>query len=171
MPVTVVIATRRRPAQLDQCLASLAACDHPQFEVIVVDNGPSEETESVVRDHDRRGLSVRFVIERRQGASRARNAGVRLVETPLVAVTDDDVTVDPQWLRALAGRFETGVACVTGLVLPAALDTDAEVLFEEWGGFSKGLESRTFDSRLPMGTVLFTPTRLACTAPATTWRS
>ncbi len=44
MPVTVVIATRRRPAQLDQCLASLAACDHPQFEVIVVDNGPSEET-------------------------------------------------------------------------------------------------------------------------------
>jgi GT2 family glycosyltransferase len=65
----------------------------------------------------------------------------------VVAVTDDDVSVDSGWLSALGrgfGRAE-GVACVTGLVLPGSLERDAQLWFEEWGGFAKGLDVRIFD--------------------------
>ena len=66
-----------------------------------------------------------------------------------MAFTDDDVVVDPLWLRASAAPL-TGappVACVTGLILPLELESESQLLLEQFAGFGKGFEPKTY--RLP----------------------
>jgi GT2 family glycosyltransferase len=87
------------------------------------------------------------VAEPVPGASRARNRGLREARCDVVAFLDDDVAVDPGWLRAVreAWAATPGVGAVTGLILPAALDTAAQLLVQAYGGFDKGFTRRVFD--------------------------
>jgi GT2 family glycosyltransferase len=136
--VSVVVPTNlARPRQLRDSLVALDALDHPDFEVVVVDNsrpGSAEVLPELVA-----GLSrVRAVREPVPGISAARNAGVRSARGEVVAFTDDDVRVDPGWLRAIATRLalRPDEDAVTGLILPAELETAAQLWFERhYGGF------------------------------------
>ncbi len=142
--VTVVVCTRDRPEDLRRCLASLLACDPAPDGIVVVDNAPrGRETEAVVRLAGR----ATYLLEPRPGLSHARNAGVRAATSEIVAFTDDDVEVTPDWIARLAAPFaEPDVACVTGFVIPAALETEAACLFEfEIGGFGHEMARRRFD--------------------------
>jgi GT2 family glycosyltransferase len=80
------------------------------------------------------------VVERRPGLSWARNAGLAEASGSIVAYLDDDEHPDRHWLAELARGFTLGkgVAGVSGLVLPAELDTPAQDLYEQFGGHSKG---------------------------------
>jgi GT2 family glycosyltransferase len=149
--VSVVVATRHRAAALDRCLAALADLTDRDAEILVVDNGPDRDTAAVARHHADGPIPVRYLVERRRGASRARNLGLAEAAGSVVAVTDDDVVVDPGWLTALRAGFTRGpgIACVTGLVLPGSLDSPAQELFETWGGFNKGYTPRVFGPRRP----------------------
>jgi GT2 family glycosyltransferase len=62
----------------------------------------------------------------------------------IVAYTDDDVIVDRGWARAIASAFgrEPDAMAVTGLVVPHETDTEAQVLFEQYGGFGRGVRRR-----------------------------
>lgn len=147
--VTVIIPTRDRPAALNRCLRSLLASHYPpdRLQLVVVDNAPSgPETEQVVEQHldsDR----VRYVREERLGSASARNRGLQLVETELVAFTDDDAITDPDWLTALVRGFDVShdVTAVTGLLLPQELETPAQLWFEQYGGFTRGLARQVYD--------------------------
>ncbi len=144
MAVSVVICTRDRPGDLTRCLASLARCTPPPAEVIVVDNAPrGQATAQAVRAFP----GVRYVAEDRPGLSHARNAGARAATGEIIAFTDDDVELPEDWIARLSAPFaDAEVACVTGLVLPASLASDAACLFEfEIGGFGKMLLRRRFD--------------------------
>jgi glycosyltransferase involved in cell wall biosynthesis len=146
--VSVVVATRDRPASLAACLEALLALDYPAYEIIVVDNAPSDEaTAECVRRAQGGRAAVRYVREARPGPSWARNRGLAEARGALVAFTDDDVAVDAHWLSALAEGFAAaaGVACVTGLVLPAELETPAQQLIEQCGGFGKGFARRVHE--------------------------
>ena len=85
---------------------------------------------------------MRYVREPRPGLDWARNRAIREARGEIVAYTDDDVSVDPGWVRALAAAFaeEPHAMCVTGLVLPDEIDTPAQLLFEKYGGFGRGFE-------------------------------
>jgi GT2 family glycosyltransferase len=134
-PASVVVPTMfGRPDSLAACVASLSRMDYPDFEVLVVDNRPRPDESDWARVLAVPG--VRVLAQPRPGTSAARNLGARNARGEIVAFTDDDVTVDRGWLRALAERFlaEPDVDCVTGLVLPAELETPAQVLFERSGG-------------------------------------
>lgn len=142
-PVSVVICTRDRPESLAACLDSIARLDHPDHEVIVVDNAPtSDATRRVAERH-----AVRYVVEPQPGLDRARNRGIACARHPLVAFTDDDVRVDPGWVTALVSAFaDPRVGLVTGLVAPASLRTEAERIFElDYGGMGKGFAPRLLD--------------------------
>jgi O-antigen biosynthesis protein len=150
--ISVVICTHNRPGRLLACLQHLRCQQYPAFEVIVVDNCPKTDA---VREHVA-ALSdprFRYVVEPRVGLSRARNRGASVAAGDVVAFLDDDEEPDVFWLAALARGFARGndVGCVTGLILPARLDTAAQVLFEELGGHSKdrGFEPAVYSRRGP----------------------
>jgi len=138
----VIICTRERPDALHACLVAVQALDPAPNEVIVVDNAPrSGATRAVVRAFP----DVRYVVEPAPGLSRARNTGLRHTQAALVAFTDDDALVHPNWLGRLWGAFAApDVVAATGLILPARLDTPAQVLFEQSHGVS-GWGFRTLD--------------------------
>jgi GT2 family glycosyltransferase len=135
--VSVVVGTRERPELLARCLAALSVLDYPEYEVIVVDNAArTDRTREVVRACG--DARVRYLHNSVRGVSAARNMGIAHGTAPVVAFTDDDVAVDPGWLRRLVGGFgrRADVAVVTGLVLPFELETAAQAIFERrvsWG--------------------------------------
>ena len=141
--VSVVICTRDRPQALKRCLESVVRCSPQAGEVIVVDNAPAT---GVTRALVARYPAITYVAEPVPGLSAARNSGVRKATGEIVAFTDDDVTVHPQWVGWLGQSFENpSVQAVTGLVLPAELETPAQVVFEQvQGGFGGGHRHKTF---------------------------
>jgi glycosyltransferase involved in cell wall biosynthesis len=139
LDVTVVICTRDRPVGLRATLASLQRQTDSDFGVLVVDNGSSSpESARVVEDL---GLArCEYVVEPRPGLARARNRALGAVHTDFVAWIDDDEVADPNWVRRLKEGFahEAKPAAVCGVMLPAELEFEAQVRFEQYGGFNKG---------------------------------
>jgi GT2 family glycosyltransferase len=145
--VSVIVSTHDRPEQLVTCLNSFLSLDYPLFEVIVVDNAPStDDTANLVQKLSQNGMFFQYVREDRPGLSWARNRGIMEAKGEILVFTDDDVVVDPYWLVGLVRGFsiDANVVCVSGLVLPLELDTPAQLLFEEYGGFNKGFTHRIF---------------------------
>ena len=142
--VSVIVATLDRPDDLRICLTALAAQRYDgRLEVVVVDNAPgSGLTPPVVAAFP----GVRLVSESRRGLSYARNAGFRASSGDLLATTDDDVQMGPEWVAHLVGPFvRPDVAVVTGNTLPSELDTPAQQRFEMYGGLGRGYSRREFD--------------------------
>ena len=137
---TVVVPTLvRRLDDLGRCLESLAALDHPPFEVVVVDNRREVPADDPLVAMLAEKPGFRSVRTDRPGVAAARNVGLRAATGEVVAFTDDDVRVDPTWLRAFGARFaaDPALAACTGLILPAELETPAQVWFERYfGGFA-----------------------------------
>ncbi|MEV4965000.1 MULTISPECIES: glycosyltransferase family 2 protein [Streptomyces] len=148
---TVVVATRERPAQLARALDSLLAQDHPDFEIVVVDNAPVTGSTRELVTSAYAGRGVRHVVEPVPGLASAHNRGVAAATSEVLAFTDDDVVADPHWLTALTRPFgdDPRTACVTGLILPARLTTPAQILLESHGGFAKGFTARDHDPAHP----------------------
>ncbi|MFF3325455.1 glycosyltransferase [Streptomyces sp. NPDC002889] len=151
---SVVVATREGADRLARALDSLLAQDHPDFEIVVVDNAPvTHATEDLVRLKyaDRERVRVRCVREPVPGLAVAHNRGVALADGAVIAFTDDDVVADPHWLTALTAPFadDPRLGCTTGLILPARLSTPAQILLESHGGFAKGFAPRTYDPAHP----------------------
>jgi GT2 family glycosyltransferase len=142
-----------------RCLVAVLAMPYEPFEVVVVENRPAgSRVRAAVSERFGDDTRVRVVDEPRPGLATARNAGLREAEGEIIAVIDDDVVVDPDWLGHAVRRFqdEPAVACVTGLILPAELETPEQVLIERFAAFGKGFSPRTFSlERAPEGDRLF----------------
>ncbi len=149
-PIAVVVCTRNRPALLARALFSLSAVDHHDLEIVVVDNDPSDAATKRVVDAAmaRSTHPVQYVAEPRAGLSWARNAGIAATDRDLVAFTDDDVVVDPNWAAEIVRVFDTcpSAGCVTGQILPFEFSSDASRWREAYAGATKfGFERRVFD--------------------------
>jgi glycosyltransferase involved in cell wall biosynthesis len=143
--VTVVVCTRDRPEQLRGCLDALATQTYEPFEVLVVDNAPTDDrTRDLAAEYQ-----VRYACEPTPGLDWARNLGWQEAGGEIVAYTDDDARPDAGWIAALARQFATPqIAGVTGLVVPAELETQAQWLFEEvYGGMAKGFRAHRYSDR------------------------
>jgi glycosyltransferase involved in cell wall biosynthesis len=141
--ISVVVATRERPGSLAACLDSLARMDYPDYEVVVVDNDPvTGATAALMAARPEENL--RYAREPRRGLAAAHNCGLAHATGAIVAFTDDDVIVDRRWLSEIARGFAAAadVACVTGLIMPAELQTPAQLMLEMHGHFGKGFEQR-----------------------------
>ncbi|HEV2973944.1 MAG TPA: glycosyltransferase [Solirubrobacteraceae bacterium] len=145
--VAVIISTAGREEQLERCVRSLLAQRRVELEVVVVDNRPaSGETLRTVEPIIAEDSRVRYVPEPRVGLSVARNRGISETQAELVAFTDDDVVADEGWLEWLTAPFaQPNVTVACGMVLPLELQTEAQKHFEQYAGFSKGMERRSYD--------------------------
>ncbi|MGD9943662.1 MAG: glycosyltransferase family 2 protein [Burkholderiaceae bacterium] len=126
--IAVVIATYRRPPLLRRCLQALLAqrdMAPEAYEIIVVDDGRSDDTKAVVDELAEGCGSVlprlRYLRPLRgRGPAAMRNHGWRESSAPLLAFTDDDTIPDPRWLACGARAMTEGgpeLAAVGGRVI------------------------------------------------------
>ncbi|HEX3835256.1 MAG TPA: glycosyltransferase family 2 protein [Solirubrobacteraceae bacterium] len=149
--VAIVLCTRDRPAGLRRTLQALSLQRYPDFEVLVVDNAPTTNETQVVAESFKGVMPTRYVQEPRPGLSWARNRGIEAADGDVLAFIDDDEIPDPHWLAELVRGFRAAkdVGCVTGMILPAEIETKAQEWFEQYGGHSKGrtvLKQLVFDA-------------------------
>ncbi|MFT4085815.1 MAG: glycosyltransferase [Gordonia sp. (in: high G+C Gram-positive bacteria)] len=143
-PVSVVVCTRDRPRDLRRALESIQQLDYPDFEVVVVDNASSSlDTWRIVAALDDSRFHV--VNGAVPGLASARNRGVEAARHEVLAFTDDDVSVDTDWLAMLVRSFaDPEVGCTTGLVPPAQLRNPAQLSFQRRVGWTPQLSTATF---------------------------
>ena len=139
-PITVVVCTREPNERILACLTALDAQQYPQYEIVVVDNAPVTDIVLRMMAQAIRSAPARRVVEPQPGVARARNRGWREANGAVVAYIDDDEVADPHWLAEIAHglRRHPSAAALTGKILPAELDTEAQCWFEQFGGHGKG---------------------------------
>jgi GT2 family glycosyltransferase len=104
----VVCAYNAAPT-IRECLDSLAACDYPNLEVIVCDDGSTDGTPDLAR-----GYPVRLLQLPHGGLSEARNRGIAASSGEIVAFLDSDAACDPEWPYHLALSLEDDNVVATG---------------------------------------------------------
>lgn len=143
---TVAVCTRDRPEDLQRCLDALMQLPDDGQEYLVIDNCPATDASSeLVKNYPK----VRYVREDVPGSSAARNRALREAKGEFVAFTDDDAVPDRNWLRSLLRNFsDPRVMCVTGLVMPLELETEAQEWFERYSPHGRGFGRLVFDGDL-----------------------
>lgn len=144
--VSVVVPTRGRPQLLNRCLASLVLqrFDAARFEIIVVDDGPSDDTRHVVTgwsSHtEGNGPQIIYIPSMGpHGPAAARNHGWRAARGPIIAFTDDDTIARTDWLRSGVHAFQDGVDAVCGRVVMPLSHTPTDYELD-----AKNLETAEF---------------------------
>jgi len=116
--VTIVIPNWNGASHLRDCLRSIEALDYPDelLGVLVVDNGSTDESRAVVRHH--RNVKL-LELRENQGFAAACNVGARAAASECVAFLNNDMRVEPAWLRALVDAYDpsAGYVCVGGVIL------------------------------------------------------
>lgn len=146
--VSVVISTLHNDEAAMATAARVLEGAYKNLDIIIVDNSDSAEplaTKVAHRFSDE--IRVRHVLERRRGLSRARNKGLEVARGDIIVFTDDDVIVDRFWVTKIVEAFDltSNVGCVTGSIIPAQLETPAQELLEQFGGFNKGFSAEIFN--------------------------
>ncbi|MGH9666091.1 MAG: glycosyltransferase, partial [Bryobacteraceae bacterium] len=120
--VTVVVPTRNRAALLRELVESLwkQTLDPETYEIIVVDNQSSDGTAEMIREMQGNSpCRLTFhVMKENKGPIHSRNAAARMAQGEILAFTDSDCRVTPEWLeRGLKPFANPEVAFVSGVVL------------------------------------------------------
>lgn len=129
MKCSVVIPTYNRSDILQLTLEALARqdLDHDEFEVLVVDDGSSDDTADVVKKYMDR-MNLRYFYQEDEGyrAAGARNLGISHVKTDITVFTDAGVMPHSGWLRAHLASHEASSepAAVIGYVYGYSLDNE-----------------------------------------------
>jgi GT2 family glycosyltransferase len=127
---SVVVAAYNAEATVGECVGSLLDVRYPRelLQLLVVDNGSEDETVAAVREQ---GGGVELLFEQKRGAAAARNAGIRAAAGDVVAFTDADCTVDPDWLARLVEPLTDPQVGITGGAIRAAAGANEIELFGE----------------------------------------
>ncbi len=112
--ISILICTRDRAQSLRETLASLSQVNVPdgwRCELVVVDNGSSDETAQIVREAALPQLAeVRLVEEPRRGVSHARNASIKAARGEVLLCVDDDVRLPSNWIEGMSAPIIEGRA-------------------------------------------------------------
>lgn len=121
MRISVVIPTYQRPNLLANYLKALSEqiFDKAEYEVIVVSDGPDQQTQQAVRDHNDTGINLRYLsLPEKKGPAAARNYGWLNAKGGIIAFTDDDCVPDKYWLKAIATHLQSDkLQAVAGKVI------------------------------------------------------
>jgi glycosyltransferase involved in cell wall biosynthesis len=99
--VSVVVPVHNCSKTISKCLTSLTNLDYPCFEIIIVDDGSTDETPQICADY----AQVKTIRIVKSGASKARNVGISESGGEFIAFTDGDCIVEPDWLSELEKGF------------------------------------------------------------------
>jgi glycosyltransferase involved in cell wall biosynthesis len=108
--VSVVVCAYNAARTIDECLTALETVNYPDFEVIVVNDGSTDGTAAAAA----RYRFARVINTPQKGLSAARNVGLAHATGEIIAYTDADVRVDPEWLTYLVQPFGDPLIGVAG---------------------------------------------------------
>ncbi len=118
--VSVVVCSYNGAKTLRECLTSLGQLNYPDYEVILVDDGSTDETQAIVADFP----AVKCIHQENRGLSVARNVGAEAAHGEIVAYTDSDCVADPEWLFYLIDAMQRqGVKAIGGPNVPPSSDS------------------------------------------------
>ncbi|MHC4813331.1 MAG: glycosyltransferase [Planctomycetota bacterium] len=104
---SVIVCTYNGARTLRRCLMHLVRLDYPNYEVVVVNDGSTDESAAIAHDFKGvRGFDVHVISTPNQGLSAARNLGLDISHGELVVYIDDDAFPDEHWLTYLAAEFQ-----------------------------------------------------------------
>jgi glycosyltransferase involved in cell wall biosynthesis len=112
-PVSVIVCAYNEERRIEECLSSLFVSDYPDLEVIVCDDGSTDDTLRIARQFPFKVLELGH-----GGLSRARNAGLEAATGEIIAYLDADAACHPDWPYYIALSLEDGVAATGGPNLP-----------------------------------------------------
>ncbi len=118
-PVSILIPAYNEAEVIGHAIESLLQLDYPTYEVIVVDDGSTDDTLEVARRWEGKasGVEVRVLTKRNGGKASALNAGIARSKYPFVMCMDADSWVDPGSLKAAMPHFrDVSVGAVAGNV-------------------------------------------------------
>lgn len=140
--LSVIICTLNRSQFVRKCLEALATqeCSRPSIEVVVVDNGSTDDTRAVAESFTSNNLTIRYIYEGQRGLGHARNAGLHASTGRYLAYLDDDAVPSQGWCAAICETFEqlntegnAIVAALGGPIAPVFETKRPEWLTEELG--------------------------------------
>jgi glycosyltransferase involved in cell wall biosynthesis len=126
--VTVAVITYNRARFLRQTLAGLVRQGYPRdaWELLVVDNNSTDDTGDVVASFMASSPPPRRIVETRPGLDHGRNRAIDEARGEIIALVDDDIIVEPDWLSQLAAPFASqsshSIGVVGGEVVPVFPD-------------------------------------------------
>jgi glycosyltransferase involved in cell wall biosynthesis len=104
-PVDVVICTRNRDANIGTAVRSVLANDYPSFRLTVIDQSTTDATGKVLEPIAAADDRLSYVHVDEAGLSRAYNTGIRSTSAEILAFTDDDCLVPPNWISSIVAAF------------------------------------------------------------------
>ncbi|HZP88613.1 MAG TPA: glycosyltransferase [Burkholderiales bacterium] len=136
---SVVVCTYNRCESLRRTLAALraqVAGPELSWEILVVDNNSSDATKRVVEEFASTFPRARYLYERNQGLSHARNTGIAAARGHVILFTDDDVAPEPEWVqRMVTGMVASGCDAAGGYIAPVWESSPPNWLTQRFHGF------------------------------------
>lgn len=143
--VSIVVSAYNEEETISACLKSLLAQSYPgnKYEVIVVNDGSTDNTERVVRTFAEEYSQVTLVSKKNRGKGSAQNFGLKYARGSLVLITDADTIVPSDWISEMMAELYKADVAVGGCYLYLASKTsrleriqNAEYLLSfKYGGF------------------------------------
>lgn len=133
--LSVIIPTRNRARFLKQTIQSIAIQTLPQeyYEVIVVDNGSTDDTKDLVKSFSGEIKNLKYVFEEKPGLHRGRHRGLFTASSEILVFADDDIEAFPTWLEGVLESFQTkDVVLVGGKILPKFENTPPKWILDLW---------------------------------------
>jgi glycosyltransferase involved in cell wall biosynthesis len=115
--VSIIVCSYNGGKTLRSCLESLDQLNYPDYEIILVDDGSTDDTAEIVKNFQAARLEKAAgralpdfspIVQRNMGLSFARNAGAAAATGAVFAYTDSDCMADPDWLFYLIGTLVSG---------------------------------------------------------------
>lgn len=111
--ISIVVPVYNAKASLRKCLDSLAQQTYTDFEVLLINDGSTDESPEICREYCERDSRFRLITQKNAGPAAARNTGMEQAAGKYMAFVDSDDYVEPDMLEALCRRAEESGADIT----------------------------------------------------------
>jgi glycosyltransferase involved in cell wall biosynthesis len=121
--ISIIVCTYNREMYLGECLQHLADqdADVKDFEIVIVNNNSTDQTDAICQNFIRENnkLNINYLIEKQQGLTHARNAGIVHSRGELISFVDDDAFADKQFVKEVSSAFkDQSIQAVGGKIDP-----------------------------------------------------
>lgn len=152
--LSIIIPTRNRSGFLRNTLMSLQLQTLPStlFEILVIDNGSTDNTKGVVTSLEQQFHKLRYFFEPKPGLHVGRHVGMKMAESEILVYADDDIEAFPTWLEAIHNSFhDKDVVLVGGKNLPKFAFEPPDWIAKRWETDENGNRILGYLSILDLG--------------------